>query len=154
MKHGGEWNIYADPLTTKIMFNSDIPLKIVSLDGSDDFYIGSADVSAAHTGTGPGLELLSKPWEQSRSWWGGDFKIWDIVADVAVTNPEHFTWEFDEVDVVAEPGSNYEQTIALGKGSVTSNFSYSTDYDAVRRTIFEVLKSSAGLSAYPFHHLL
>ena len=68
MKHEVEWNIYTDPLTTKIMFNSGIALKIVFLDASDDFYIGSADVSAAHNGTVPKLELFGKLWEQSRSW--------------------------------------------------------------------------------------
>ena len=144
-----EWNIYADPLAAKIVFNSGIPLSIVSLDGSDDFVLGRKDLNKIWDSTDPALSLLSALWEQSFDWWGGPFKIWDIVAGVAVTNPEHMDWTYDGVDVVAEPGNKHGQTIALNTGSETSRFSASTDFRKVNETVFSVILAEPEKAASP-----
>lgn len=135
-----EWNIYVDPLAAKIVFNSGIPLSIVSLDGSDNFVIGRKDHDKIKDSDDPALALLSDLWEQLFNSWNGDFKIWDIVAGTAVTNPEHFTWTYDGVDVIADAGNNHGQTISLNTGSEITRYSSGTDYEQVRASIFEVLQ--------------
>ena len=75
-----EWNIYADPLAAKVVFNSGIPLSIVSLDGSDNFVISRADYDKIKDSEDPALMVLSDLWEFNFQSWDGDFKIWDIVA--------------------------------------------------------------------------
>jgi len=133
-----EWNIYVDPLAAKIVFNSGVPLSVVSLDGSDNFTISKDDQNKIKDSNDPAIAMLSGLWEQIFIWWNGDFKIWDIVAGVALTNPEHFEWTYDGVDVIAEPGSTHGQTIRLNNGSEITRFTSGTDYEEVRASIFEV----------------
>jgi len=135
-----EWNIFVDPLAAKQVFNAGIPITVVSLDGSDELLIGPVDLERIASSTAPGLDVLLALWERSLSWSGGPFKIWDIVAAVAVTHPQHFTWEYGALDVIAEPGSSHGQTIALRTGSSIARYSFSTNYDAVRDVVFEILK--------------
>ncbi len=136
-----EWNIFVDPLAAKIVFNSGVSLSIVPLDGSDDFMINAIHHAKIRENDDPALQVLSQLWEQQLSWWGGSgFKIWDIVAAAAVTNPEHFTWTYDGVDVIAEVGDSHGQTIALNNGSQITRFASDTDYKKVRDTIFEVYR--------------
>ena len=135
-----EWNIFVDPLAAKQVFNTGIPITVVSLDGSDDLRISQADLERLSDSNAVGVDVLRALWERSLRWSGGAFKIWDIVAAVALTNPEHFTWEYDALDVIAEPGPTHGQTIALGFGSETARYSYAADYSAVRNAIFEIFE--------------
>ena len=135
-----EWNIYVDPMAAKQVFNSGIPLSIVSLDGSDDFLIGRDDYNKIASSDDPALKLLARLWDNNFRSWGGDFKIWDIVAGVAMTNPGHFTWTYDGVDVVAEQGDTHGQTFRLDNTAKHTRFTTLTSYVRVRESIFEVLK--------------
>lgn len=135
-----EWNIYVDPLAAKVVFNSGIPLSIVSLDGSDSFEINRIDHANISSSTDPALVLLSQLWENSFQSWGGNFKIWDIVAAVALTNPEYFTWTYDGVDVNAEPGETHGQTFVLNNDSLITRYTADTDYKSVREAIFDVFE--------------
>jgi len=133
-----EWNIYVDPLAAKIVFNSGVPLSIVPLDGSDDFVIKPEHHQMIKDSGDPALKVLSQLWEKLFNWWSGNFKIWDIVAAAAVTNPEHFTWTYDGVDVIAEAGDSHGQTVVLNNGSQITRFASDTDYEKVHETIFEI----------------
>ncbi len=135
-----EWNIFVDALAAKQVFNAGIPITVVSLDGSNDIHISRSDLERISGSTKPGMDVLIPLWEQSLKWSGGPFKIWDIVAAVAVTDPQHFTWEYDALDVIAEPGSTHGQTIALGIGSDNARYSFTVDGDAIRTQIFTILQ--------------
>jgi len=136
-----EWNIFVDPLAAKIVFNSGIPLSIVPLDGSDDFMINAIQHAKIRDIDDPALQVLSQLWEQQLNWWGGGgFKIWDIVAAAALTNPEYFTWTYDGVDVIAEAGDLHGQTIVLNNGSQITRYASDTDFNKVRDIIFEVFQ--------------
>jgi len=138
--HVAEWNIFVDPLAAKQVFNSGIPLSIVSLDGSDDFIISQEDYDKIAGSDDPALQLLERSWRQNFNNWGGDFKIWDIVAGVAMTNPGYFTWTYDGVDVIADPGDTHGQTIRLDNSAKNTRFTAITSYVGVRKTIFDILK--------------
>ena len=136
-----EWNVFVDPLAAKIVFNSGVPLSIVPLDGSDDFMINAIQHAKIRDINDPALQVLSQLWEQQLKWWGGGgFKIWDIVAATAVTNPEYFTWTYDGVDVIAEVGDSHGQTIGLNNGSQITRYASDTDFNKVRDIIFEVFQ--------------
>ena len=138
--HVAEWNIFVDPLAAKIVFNSGVPLSIVPLDGSDNFYITAEDPRKLRGNDDAAVQLVYWLWKQNVRWWNGDFKIWDIVASVVVTNPEFFTWTYDGVDVIDEPGDTHGQTITLGNGSQITRFASDTDYEKVHKKIFEVFQ--------------
>jgi len=136
-----EWNIFVDPLAAKIVFNSGVPLSIVPLDGSDNFMINAIQHAKIRDIDDPALQVLSQLWEQQLNWWGGGgFKIWDIVAAAALTNPEYFTWAYDGVDVIAVAGDSHGQTIVLNNGSQTTRYASDTDFNKVRDIIFEVFR--------------
>ena len=140
--HVAEWNIFVDPLAAKQVFNSGVPLSIISLDGSDDFVITREDYSKITNSGDPALDLLANLWDQNFKLWGGDFKIWDIVSGVAVTNPGYFIWTYDGVDVIVEAGETLGQTIRLNNKSKKSRFSASTDFGKVHQTVFDILNNS------------
>ena len=128
-----------DPLAAKEVFTSGIPLSVVSLDGSDNFVITPADITRIQGSSDPLLALLTELWEGSSKSWGGDFKIWDIVAAVALTNPEFFTWVNTNLDVIAKPGGTHGQTVTLEDDSSLSRYTASADLERVKRQVFEVL---------------
>ncbi len=137
--HVAEWNIYVDPLAAKEVFLSGIPLSIVSLDGSDDFVITRDDHARISESSEPEIQLLSDLWEQNFRTWNGDFKIWDIVAAVALTNPEHFSWTYDGVDAVVEQGNTHGQTIRLDNAAKHTRFTAITSFVNVREAVFAIL---------------
>jgi pyrimidine-specific ribonucleoside hydrolase len=139
-----EWNIYVDPLAAKQVFTSGMAVTVVPLDGSDNFFIREADLDRISGIKDPVLEVLSDLWYKQLNLWGGnEFKIWDIVTTVALTNPDHFKWTIDGIDVIAEPGDTHGQTIALENGSTTTRFASQADFDKVKETVFDVLLSTA-----------
>jgi pyrimidine-specific ribonucleoside hydrolase len=135
-----EWNIFVDPLAAKQVFNAGIPITVISLDGSDDFRISQADLDRLSTSNAIGADVLRALWARSLGWSGGSFKIWDIVAAVALTHPQHFTWEYDALDVITTPGPTLGHTITLGIGSQSARFSFAADFDAIRAQIFTILQ--------------
>ena len=135
-----EWNIFVDALAAKQVFNAGIPITVVSLDGSDNLRITQTDLDSIADSSKPGLGVMRELWERSLGWSGGAFKIWDIVAAVAVTHPQHFSWEYDALDVIAEAGSTHGQTIALGTGSASARYTLAADFAAIRAQIFSILQ--------------
>ena len=135
-----EWNIFVDALAAKQVFNARIPIAVVSLDGSDNLRITQAELDNIADSKKPGLGVLRELWQQSLSWSGGSFKVWDIVAAVALTNPEHFNWEYDALDVMTEPGSSHGQTIATGSDSERARYTLAADFAAIRAQIFSILQ--------------
>ncbi len=137
-----EWNIYVDPLAASQVFTSGEKISVVPLDGSDDFYIDQNDLDLIRGRDDPILQVLDDLWSQQLEWWGGvAFKIWDIVAAVAVTNPEYFDWVEDGIDVETDPGSTHGKTFALNNGSQLTRFAVGADFAAVHENVFDILLS-------------
>ena len=135
-----EWNIFVDPLAAKQVFNAGIPITVVSLDGSDDLRITQDDLDRLAASDAVGADVLRALWQRSLGWSDGPFKIWDVVAAVAVIHPQYFTWEYDALDVIAKPGLTHGQTIALGIGSASARYSRAADNDAIHAHIFTILQ--------------
>lgn len=129
-----EWNIYVDPLAAKQVFNAGIPLTIVPLDGSDDFWISRAMHFDLQNSKDAGVQLIAKAWEIQFGWWNGDFKIWDIVAAAAVVHPELFEWEYGKLDVIADAGDQHGRTFVSGKDSV-NRFATGCTYFELRENV-------------------
>jgi len=138
--NAAEWNIFVDAQAAKQVFTSRIPLTVVSLDGSDNFVIRSQDYAMVEDSTDPAVSLLADLWEMQFTWWNGDFKIWDIVAGVALTNPELFTWEYGEFDVITDGSDRHGQTVLLEEDSTMSRFTADTNYEGVHEAILEILE--------------
>jgi len=66
--HTAEWNIFVDPLAAKIVFNSGIPLSIVPLDGSDNFFITADDPKKLRKYDDDAIQVLYWLWKQNVRW--------------------------------------------------------------------------------------
>jgi inosine-uridine nucleoside N-ribohydrolase len=135
-----EWNMYVDPQAAKVVFNSGVPLSIVPLDAVQ-YYVQSKDVNAMNTIDGPGVKYVAQMWDQQWGWSNGaGFFIWDTITATAVTNPENFTWVYDGVDVITEPGDFQGQTRALNNGMRNIRYAVSADYDAILDQLFNIYR--------------
>ena len=133
-----EWNIFVDALAAKQVFNSGVPLTIVPLDGSDNFWITRALYDQLTTSDDPGVNLLAELWSREFEWLGGDFLLWDLLAAVAVTDPEYFTWENGDLDVITEVGDFHGQTIVLDGTNKNNYFAVDNDLSGLYTYIIDI----------------
>ena len=141
-----EWNIFVDPLAASQVFTSGLPIMVVPLDGSDDFYLRQTDIDRISDSDDPILTVLTDLWDRQLKMWGGEaFKIWDLVAAVALTNPELMDWTKDGIDVVTEFGDSHGKTYRLHNGSTLTMYASNTDFDRVYEIVFDVLLSSSSV---------
>lgn len=134
-----EWNIFVDALAAKQVFNSGIPLTIVSLDGSDSFWITRAMYDQLTGSQDTSVQLLSQLWEKQFEIWGGDFLLWDILAAVAVADPQYFTWENGNLDVISEVGEQHGQTVVLDHANDNNKFAVNNDRDGLYTHIIDII---------------
>ncbi len=134
-----EWNIFVDALAAKQVFNSGIPLTIVPLDGSKNFWITHDMAGQLAGGKDAGVQLLSQLWEKQFNIWNGDFLLWDILAAVAITDPEYFTWENGKLDVISEVGERHGQTIVFNAVNENNEFAVSNDNEELSTHILDII---------------
>jgi len=133
-----EWNIFVDATAADQVFNSSVPLTIMPLDGSENFWITREMCDQLAGSDDPGAQLLAQQWENQFERWGGDFLLWDILAAVAVTNPEYFTWENGNVDVITEIGSQHGQTIVLDNTNENNQFAVDNMTESLKTHILDI----------------
>ena len=134
-----EWNIFVDALAAKEVFNAGIPLTIVPLDGSDSFWITSDFTDQFMNSQDAETQFISTLWQTASAKWGGDFLLWDILAAVAVTDPQYFTWEYGNFDVISDIGDQYGQTIVIDHSNKLNAFASNYDRDGLLAHLSDVM---------------
>jgi inosine-uridine nucleoside N-ribohydrolase len=132
-----EWNMYVDALAAKIVFNSGVRLSIVPLDAIQ-YLLQQKDIDAIELIDDPGVRYVYQHWQDNWAVHGAGFLIWDTITAVAVTNPEHYFWTYDGVDVVTESGDFHGQTIPLNNGATHTRYATDANYDAVMEQLFTI----------------
>ena len=126
-----EWNIFVDTLAAKEVFNAEIPLTIMPLDGSESFWMTSEFTDQFMKSQDAETRFVSTLWQTASGKWGGNFLLWDILAAVALTDPQYFTWEYGTFDVINEAGDQYGRTIVIDPDNDANSFAATYDYDGV-----------------------
>ncbi len=134
-----EWNIFVDALAAKQVFNSGIPLTIVPLDGSEDFWITRSIADQLSGSQDAVVQFLSQAWEKEFEIWGGDFLLWDILAAVAVTDPQYFTWENGNLDVISDVGRQHGQTVVIDQANENNEFAVDNDQNGLYTHIIDTI---------------
>jgi inosine-uridine nucleoside N-ribohydrolase len=132
-----EWNIFVDASAAQQVFSSGVPLTIVPLDGSDNFWITKSMYDQIKESDNPAVLLLARLWKKQFEWWGGDFLLWDILAATAVVHPDLFTWECGELDVLSASGNQHGQTIVTSSENEQECFAIDHDRDELVANIME-----------------
>ncbi len=132
-----EWNIFVDALAAKQVFNSGVPLTIVPLDGSENFWITHDMADQLSGSEDAGVNLLSQLWQRQFEMWNGDFLIWDILAAVSITDAQYFVWENGDLDVISEEGEQHGQTLVLDGSNRDNEFAVGNDYEGLATHILD-----------------
>ena len=134
-----EWNIFVDALAAKQVFQSGIPLIIIPLDGSEDFWITKAIKDQLSGNQDKQVRFFSQLCDKEFELWGGDFLMWDILAAVAVTDHQYFSWENGNLDVISDIGDQHGQTVVVDRISRKNLFAVGNDYDELYNHILDVI---------------
>jgi len=142
-----EWNMYIDATAAKVILDSGVLVSIVPLDAAQ-YMVNAGDVNQIKTITDPGVEYVSRMWQEQQSWWG-EFLIWDTIAATAATNPENFYWTVDGVDVITEPGDFQGRTVPLHNGDQHIRYATGADYAAIMDLLFATFRGEEQAAQSP-----
>lgn len=124
-----EWNIYVDPSAFAIVLDSGVPVRMVSLDGTNQVPVRPAfvDQVVAASGTSPWLDVLAELFAKNDYMTGGGYYLWDPLAALFAARymPGNFTEAHLTVETAEGPTSG-----ATRAGDGTPNGSYLTTVDA------------------------
>ena len=93
-----EWNVYADPMAFKIVLDSKIPIKLITLDLTNDLPV-TKDFLAKLEGQSENSRasaLAFKLWSLVK---GFDYYFWDTITAAAAIEPGLFTYKEVKIDV-------------------------------------------------------
>lgn len=104
-----EWNVYVDPGALATVLASGVPVRLVSLDGTNQVPVrpGFADEVMALRDTSPAIGVLAELFEENPYMTGGDYSLWDPLAAIFAVGfePGSFSGARIEVDVSDGPTS-------------------------------------------------
>lgn len=137
-----EWNLAADPSAVASVLGLDVPVRLVSLDATDQVPLDRAlyeRLGDAHDAAGANLayELLSR---NQFLLDGGTF-LWDELAALAMLDPELVSWQPATVEVTGsgEAGGH----LARSDAGVAIEYSADADVDAALDAFMAALSSGA-----------
>lgn len=113
-----EWNIYADPVAAKLVFETGVPITLIPLDATNDVPVDMSlfrQFEQQHDSRVStfvfNVFYINQGWIRS-----GYYYLWDTVAAAAMTSPEVVVYETFNLEVVTEPGPDYGRTFAGNTG--------------------------------------
>ena len=113
-----EWNIYADPVAAKMVFETGVPITLIPLDATNDVPVDMGlfrqfeDRHETRVSTFVfNIFYINQGWIQS-----GFYYLWDTVAAAAMTSQEVVVYEAFNLEVVTDPGPDYGRTAVTDSG--------------------------------------
>ena len=114
-----EWNIYADPLAARIVFESGVPITMVPLDATNYVPVRMAFFKRLqqHHPTRAGtftfnIFYINQGWIQS-----GGYYLWDTLAATVLTANEVAEYKDYQVQVITERGPDFGRTKPSPEGA-------------------------------------
>jgi inosine-uridine nucleoside N-ribohydrolase len=114
-----EWNAVLDSAAFREVFASDIPLRLVPLDATDDVPVPGDLLERLADASGTGAQLISELLQRApERLSGAGQQLWDELAALAVTNAEVVRWEQWTLSVASDTrlladGSGRRVTVAV-----------------------------------------
>ncbi len=93
-----EWNVYADPLAFKQIVDSKVPIKLVTLDLTNEMpvtkdFLGKLEAQSEHS---KASALAATLWSLVK---GFDYYFWDTITAAVAIEPSLFTFKDIKIDV-------------------------------------------------------
>ena len=134
-----EWNIYVDPTAAQRVIDSGVPVRLISLDGTNQVPVTTAFAERVQQETtGPGARVLADLFVARPFMADGSYYLWDpLAAALATGNPlGSFSAARVDVEEADGPESGFTRPV-----EGTANVEYLSDIDAsaAESALFETL---------------
>ena len=124
-----EWNIYVDPTAMDIVLDAGVPVRLVSLDGTDQVPVTPAFVAQVieASGSAAPLDVLAELFSKNDYMTAGGYYLWDPLAAILAAGHEIGTFTNAHLTIDTTEG---DTSGATRRGSGDPNAGYLTDVDA------------------------
>ena len=97
-----EWNVMIDPVATRIVLQSGVPVTLVPLDGTNDVKVTPADALAfKQAAASEGGRFYSRILDQNGGFIdSGEYYFWDVLTAAVAVHPEYCRYQTLSMDVV------------------------------------------------------
>jgi inosine-uridine nucleoside N-ribohydrolase len=137
-----EWNIYADPVAAREVFESGLDLFLVPLDATDQVLVSHDDTSQWRQG-GAAARFAADFEDLTLGRWGtAETDIWDLVTAAIMLEPELCPFTPLALQVITQPGDTSGQTLLQAGAAPNINVCLDPEVELLRQRLVEVFGSS------------
>jgi len=137
-----EWNIIADPLAAKEVFEAGLEMYMIPLDATNQVIHVQEELNPWRLGDQKAA-LAADLYDIMFDQYGLDqVEIFDLTAAVIMENPELCNFESFSIGVITDEGENQGQTVIIPDGEPNMYVCLDPDVDKVKKEIDEVFTSS------------
>lgn len=138
-----EWNIYVDPTAARTVIDSGLPVRLISLDGTNQVPVTRAFARRIQQeATGPGALVLAELFERNPFMADGTYFLWDPLAAMLAAGHPVGTFSAARVDVEEAEGPEVGFTRPID-GAPNVEYLSSADAPAAEATLFDTLDERA-----------
>lgn len=136
-----EWNIYADPLAAREIFESGLDLYLVPLDATNPVTVGKENTEQWRKGSRV-AGLAADTYDMLLHNWGVDqAAIWDLMTAAIMVNPDLCEFQSLHLQVVTDAGKTNGQTAVVQDEQPNIQVCLTPDVEEIRQTLDRVFSS-------------
>lgn len=137
-----EWNIYADPLAAREVFESGLDIYLVPLDATNQVLIGLDDTRQWHMG-GATADFAADIYDMLLNAWGVlGAAIWDLMTSAIMVKPDLCGFQPLHLEVIPDQGPTSGQTAVIADQEPNVSVCLEPDANRIRQTLIEVFSAS------------
>jgi pyrimidine-specific ribonucleoside hydrolase len=136
-----EWNVYADPVAAKEVFDSGLKISIVPLDATNQVQVTRSDTAGWRKGGKIG-NLAADLYDGMLKSSGKGTYIWDLMASAVMLEPALCAFQPLHIDVITEPGDHFGQTAVVANKAPNINVCLKPDAPAIRQKLSDAFSAS------------
>ena len=138
-----EWNVYVDPTALATVLAAGAPVRLVSLDGTNQVPVRSelaSEVIAARGAT-PAFDVLAELFAKNDYMTGGDYYLWDALAAIFAVGHEPGSFADAHIEVDTADGTTSGATRRVD-GAPNASYLTEVDPDAAEEILLGTLAGS------------
>ncbi len=136
-----EWNIYADPLAAKEIFESGLHLFLVPLDATNQVTIDKKNTRQWRKGSPVGV-LAADIYDMQFNKWGADRTgVWDLMTAAIMVKPDLCDFQSLHLQVITEEGNTNGQIVVVQGERPNIQVCLKPDVRQIRQTLDQVFSS-------------
>jgi purine nucleosidase/pyrimidine-specific ribonucleoside hydrolase len=136
-----EWNIYADPLAARELFESGLTVTLVPLDATNQVSVSRDDTSQWRQG-GEIADLAADTYDAVLERWGAESaEVWDVMTAAIAVQPGLCGFQALPLQVVTDEGPTSGQTVVVAGAATNAQVCLEPNAEAIRQSMIDVFSS-------------